>query len=99
MAKKHAVLLLHRIVPKTGCLAQSQKEAENFFAFLKTFPECKSIDVICSIDSQIAWLEEWSSKAAVEEFNASHLAMSSHLSKMSQWAQVMPQRLIFQKPE
>lgn len=97
MLNKHTVLVLHRMSPKAGCLAEALREAESFIDFLKKKPGFRNVEMICAVDSQIVWLEEWTSKKSVEEFNMEHLAMSDHLSGMANNCAVMPTRLILQK--
>lgn len=92
-----SVLVIHRMAPKNGRFADAKKVSDEWMQFLKGHANCKSIDVIGCTESQCVWIEEWTTKAAVDELNNQHLAYSEFLPRMVDCSKSVPQRLVYQQ--
>lgn len=92
-----SVYLLHRMTPANGKLSALENLVNEWFDFLKAQPGWKSVERICSADSQVVWMEEWASKADVDAFNQNHVALSDHMSRMVALTKDLPNRVVYQK--
>lgn len=95
MSKK-PVIVLHRMIPRQGKCDAVRALMEEWFVFLKEKSECKSMETLCCIDEQVAWIEEWPSKAVLDAFNEEHLSMSDFISRMVSVSKIIPSRLACQ---
>lgn len=76
------VVVLGRLEPLPGRFHDAKKVAEEWFEFIKKMPDCKGVDVICNVDTGIAWLEEWTSKMAHDKFVMDHIAYADFAVRM-----------------
>ena len=79
---ERAIVVLHRMEPLEGRFLDAKKISEDWFEFLKNIPDCKDVDVICSTDKQLAWLEGWTSRVAFDKFNEEHFAYADFSVRM-----------------
>ena len=68
--------------PLSGRFDDAQKISEEWFEFLKKMPDCKGVNVICCVEKQFAWLEEWASRMAFDKFNEEHFAYADFSVRM-----------------
>jgi hypothetical protein len=93
----HVVTILQRVQPKQGQYGVACQVLEEWFALLKTMPACKLVDVICNTEGQIAWLEDWESKAALDAFAMAHYVYSDIPPRFLDCSVNVPHRKLYQK--
>lgn len=76
------IFVLHRMEPLIGRSEDAKKLAEEWFEFIKKMPDCRGVDVICSVEKQLAWLEEWTNRAAYDKFNEEHFSYADFSVRM-----------------
>ena len=92
-----AIFVLHRMEPLVGRFEDAKKVSEDWFEFLKKMPNCKGVDVICSVEKQVAWLEEWTSRMAFEKFNEEHFSYADFSVRIMNCSRGMPTRYVYRK--
>jgi hypothetical protein len=92
-----SVIVLHRMEPIQGRFHDAKKASEEWAVFLKSFPACKNIEVICCMENQIAWIESWESKMAVDHLNANHLPFADYLVRMLDCCRKVPTRFVYRR--
>ncbi|MBK8289458.1 MAG: hypothetical protein KAY78_03570 [Pseudomonadales bacterium] len=76
------IFVLHRMEPLSGHFDEAKKLSEEWFEFMKKIPDCKKIEMICCVESQIAWLEEWTNRMTHDKFNEEHFAYADFAVRM-----------------
>ena len=100
MSDKHVdktVMLLHRMEPMAGRFEEAKKISEEWFEFIKKFPDCKSVDLLCCVEGSIVWFEEWSSKIASDKFNEEHFSYADYAVRMMGCSRKVPSRVAYRK--
>ncbi|HSC74645.1 MAG TPA: hypothetical protein VLB90_00220 [Pseudomonadales bacterium] len=92
-----SVVVLCRMEPTMGHFEEAKKLSEEWHEFLKTMPDCKNIDVICCVETQIAWLEGWTSQMAMDKFNEEHFAYADYLVRMVACSRKVPTRYVYRR--
>ena len=91
------IVVLNRVEPLAGHFAELQKISEEWFEFLKKSPDFKGVSVICSVDQQIAWLEEWTSRVAVDKFTDEHIAYADFSTRILNCSRGMATRHVYRR--
>jgi len=91
------VVVLHRMEPLAGHFSEAQTISEEWFEFLKKIPGCKGVDIICSVDNQLAWLEEWASRVALDKFNEEHFMYADFSVRMMGCSRGVFTRYVYRK--
>jgi hypothetical protein len=76
------VFVLHRMEPIVGRFPEAKQVSEEWFEFLKKFPDCRKVEVICCFEDQISWVEEWASRMAHDKFNEEHFSYADFAVRM-----------------
>jgi hypothetical protein len=91
------VVVLCRLEPLAGRFQDAKKVSEEWFEFIKKMPDCKRVDIICSVEHQIAWLEDWTSKMALDKFMMDHLVYADFSVRMLDCSRGVPFRHVYRK--
>ena len=61
------LIVMQRLYPDSAQLQEAIQLKNDWFEMLKQFPECSTVDLLCAVEGQVAWLEHWNSKKSHEE--------------------------------
>lgn len=92
-----SVIVLHQMEPMQDRFQDAKKISEDWIVFLKTFPDCKNIEILCCLENKIAWIESWASKMAVDDLNNNHLPFADYLVRMLDCCRKVPTRYIYRR--
>lgn len=93
---KAMITVLNRCLLKPGQTGAAQKIYDEWVQFLKAHHDCKSTELVCCVEGQLVWLEQWSSKAALDKFTAEHMAYTDYIARLFACSRGAPVRDIFQ---
>ena len=96
-AADKSIVVMHRMEPLADQFSVAQQVSQDWFEFLKKMPDCKRVDVICMVDKQVAWLEEWTSRVALDKFHEEHFAYTDFLVRMMACSRGVPTRYVYRK--
>lgn len=94
---KSMVTVLNRCNLKPGQVEVAAKLYEEWVQLLKKQPDCKSTELVCCVEGQLIWLEQWSSKAALDKFTHDHMLYTDHTARFYAASRGAPTRDIYQQ--
>lgn len=96
-AKDRPVMVLTRLEPTNSHFEAAKLALEKWGEELKKINAFQSMDVICCVPEQIAWIEQWKSKLDLDDFNKNHMAYSGHMAVFFENSRTIPTRYVYRK--
>ena len=94
--KTNSVMVLARCNPTAKQLPDAMKVYEEFCALVAKQCSETHIELLCGIEGQLAWIEEWPSKTALKQFYDNYAGFSDLPLRLMQASRGVPTRYHFQ---
>lgn len=91
------VMVLTRLEPTSSHFEAAKQALEKWTAELKNIGAFQSMDIICCMPEQIAWIEQWKSKLDLDDFNKNHLVYSGFMVTFFENSRTIPTRYVYRK--
>ncbi len=94
---KAAVTVLNQCALKPGEVNAARKVYDDWASFLKPHKECLGVELICCVEGQLVWLEDWNNKQVLDQFVSEHMAYSDFVARFYGCSRGTPKRQVMQK--
>lgn len=91
------VTVLNQCALKPGHVEEARKVYEEWSAFLKQHKTCQSVELVCCVEGQLVWLEDWVSKQALDQFVGEHMAFADFVTRFYHCSRGAPKRQAMHK--
>lgn len=94
--KQTGIMVLARSYPTAQQLPEAMSVYEDYCALVKKQAPATSIELICAVEGQLAWIEHWESRTVVQAFYDSYSGMSDLPVRLMNSSKRMPERHHYQ---